>query len=165
MKCKHIQKYIISQLDGFLPSEKTDRFQEHLNNCAECRDIHKKVSSIWTDAFEIQPIKPDLTMWQDLQSRINQFEDTRNHPQNLQKGLQFAFSAICILIGIGVGIFLGSEPSTIETTLPRNTPRVRKTSPSFESEFVEFLNPMPKSSLTGAYYSLAAESYKEGNHE
>ncbi len=101
-------------------------------------------------------------MWHNLQTQMNEYDEERNKPEihHFPRGIRYAATAACFIIGIFIGIFLGSDPQSEGLQNAAQGKATTNNLIKIEAEFTEFIEPLPVSTLEGAYFSLASETQR-----
>jgi anti-sigma factor RsiW len=70
MRCSKAHKLIGDYLDGTLQPDEENELQEHLQSCADCRELVKDFQGIVEEAKKMQMIEPSDKVWPAILSRL-----------------------------------------------------------------------------------------------
>ncbi len=121
--CKQIINNIPDFLTGNLDQLKQDQFQQHLNQCANCRTEVESLSGIWKKMETIPEEKPDQALKIRFENMLDVYKQGMKETKQLfsfkkyfsnifesfrfkQPALQFGGSVLLMIIGLTVGYFL-----------------------------------------------------------
>jgi predicted anti-sigma-YlaC factor YlaD len=63
MRCSKAHKLIGDYLEGALSPEESERLREHLEGCADCRDLLEDFQGIIDEAKELPKHEPSNRVW------------------------------------------------------------------------------------------------------
>ena len=112
MKCKKIEKNIISYLGKNLSPEKHETIKNHLKSCSNCQALVEKFELYWNDIENPVLVKPNPFFWTRLKQKINEHEakTSTNVIKNYFTKLRPVFLTITVIGGILLGCWLGNIP-------------------------------------------------------
>ena len=126
MKCKKIQEYLSSYIDGQLPPKFKERIQNHLNTCTECNrrmgEIKSTISLI--KSLGEQPLPQYYTT--QLEAKLDENAPRETYVPDNHTSLWLRFKWQVILSVFILGIFAGSGVLYVSQVLnkrPKETPR------------------------------------------
>ena len=123
MKCDNEKEQITRYIHNEMTEAERNAFETHLAQCTECSAELEADQQIWNLMAEMPAPKPSADMSVRFQSMLeeykgsiveknNPFADFLNHLKelwSLQPRMQFAYSIVLIVIGLGFGYLLNRQ--------------------------------------------------------
>lgn len=103
MDCKIIADNILFYIDKELDTEFSKQFEEHLNNCAECKLLYQKIEGSYSKIELVKDLKPNPFFYTRLIAKLEKTKEKR--------GMQIfvnALKPLAVAASIGLGIIIGN---------------------------------------------------------
>jgi predicted anti-sigma-YlaC factor YlaD len=134
MKCRSIQNELIFYLDNELVAERTRIVEQHLNNCACCRDYLTFLQSELHLIIEEKNQELTPFFYTRLSVRLEEGAKIRTQRSWIRL-LQPALFTLLLILGIYGGIQIGNDASS--TIIDQNVQSAMQIFDDFESEPIE----------------------------
>ena len=161
MKCKKVRKKLLIFIDGELSEKHRIEIQNHLNGCPDCLKQVNVLSKIWDIAGELERTEPSPYLWNKLSLRIAEYESSHNLFSALFETIaRYSVSATAVmtfLIGIFIGIYLGSFPNFQKPKASSLNSDVTAKEKFVKSLHIDSFDDLPPESIGGIYITLASE--------
>lgn len=114
MKCKEVNKNLLSFLDGELNKQQSEATDQHLAQCEACNRSYLRLKSIYSCIDdEIESYEPNPFLAQKIWDRIHTKESTIYAPViPMRRTTIVTIAAAGIAFGIAIGSLLSSSVST-----------------------------------------------------
>jgi predicted anti-sigma-YlaC factor YlaD len=103
MDCKIIADNILFYIDKELDSELSKQFEEHLNNCAECKLLYQRIEGSYSKIELVKELNPNPFFYSRLITKLEKNKEKRT----LQIFVN-ALKPLAIAASIGLGIIIGN---------------------------------------------------------
>lgn len=110
MRCKEFENKIIDYLESDLSDSDMTRMKEHLGKCDNCNHLYTEIKSTYGLLEQEKTPKLKAGFFERVQSRKNQPNATSGKVFILNR-FYAAAAAIAIMVGLALGIMLGSNLS------------------------------------------------------
>ena len=116
MKCRDMEKRLVSYLDGKLPAAERRQFETHLALCADCRERAEGFRSLWCVLDELPPLTPSPAFDSRVRDRVQQEPSRAGFWSWIVPSPRLAFAVTALLIA---SIWLSSfQPARVTVTHP-----------------------------------------------
>jgi len=137
MNCKEFKNRIPDYLDQSLPSDLSNQFNEHLQNCADCSLLFNKTSKTIQHLSNPDRIPEQPYYYTQLRQKMeNKYvhNETILHSLTSKKVLQPMLYLASIILAVYIGILIGSGTTTTNNQYSETT----KADTSFIEVFAQY---------------------------
>jgi hypothetical protein len=148
MKCRYVENNLIGYIEKTLPPQVLTEIDNHLENCAGCNALVRNIKDTYT-IFDGETIKyPNL--YGAINARMShKHSSVINFIPNHRIIYRMAASVI-VIIGMSIGVFIGSKYSSSVTTSTSNTSALTQ---SDEKDYYTSEHPMDSEAGLAQFYS------------
>lgn len=110
-KCREIESRLIDFVEGALSRNKQKKFEDHLADCSECRELVARFETVYemTEAEPELEVSPDF--YTKVQAKVDSYEENHVSLADLltifSGRLKPAVAAVSLLLAITAGYFMG----------------------------------------------------------
>lgn len=112
MKCTEFQKKMIFYIDADLDKVENDAMEAHLQKCEECRILFNQFVSCYRSAETEHQPEANPFLYTRIMQKIENMQERRTYSTlkpALVKFLQPSLFSLFLIVGISIGVFLGSQ--------------------------------------------------------
>lgn len=130
MKCSAARQLISDFVDGELRLDEEKALRDHLDVCAECRQLLHDFQKIAREASNLPSLLPSTAAWQKIAAGVRNAQPKETAPEEkkrawfpafwLSPGLRYAFAGLLTLAIIG-GLVIGLKPWRREARLQKRS--------------------------------------------
>jgi anti-sigma factor RsiW len=157
MNCRQIRKKLTAFQDGELNADDRALVSAHFQSCPSCRSVYAEMEEVWKSLNMINEIEPSPGFYRNLYWKIH--TPATNHqrrqvPWFLQLFPTPVFALALLLIGLGLGAFLGDAIVTVGPWSIKNQTGYSQTLRDFDS--FKVFAPLPPGTLGDSYVRMAS---------
>ncbi len=99
MNCKEVREFLISiYMDDEILGEREQIIDAHLNVCAECEGLYKRIRSIKKNSERFRKLTPSDRVWENIKNEVMKKEKHVNPIFLRLPVLKFALPAVIFLV-------------------------------------------------------------------
>lgn len=110
---KQIQRKMLLYLDGDLREAEAELVRSHADACPVCSQMLENYRRLWKHPYESKEAVPSQKLWNHIQARLNEMEDTRPFFLQLRGFIhRYAFPvfmAVMVSLAVAAGAVIGSS--------------------------------------------------------
>lgn len=158
--CRDVEKHVIKIVEEKGTFSLPGEIKDHLLRCAPCQRLVNDFAKLWKGLEPPPEVQPSPSFLSRILEKIEETEIRKKRFKPAWGSLRPAFKAVPVVIlaaiGVLVGIYLGSPPSS--RPLPTSSQKTDEaTTRQYMQQYFNSLEELPQSSLAEAYATFTLQ--------
>lgn len=142
MNCKDAEKFIMNYMDNTLSEQDAIKLNEHLKQCAECREAFEVYETMMNHFQDIEMVEAPVGFEQELMIKINVIEPVylTQKPISIEWLHSLVWGLITLLFGTGVILNVYKDKIMVYISQNQYTAEFYQTISPVGNLFVKYIN-------------------------